>query len=71
MDTQLYEVEFLDGHKTAMASNAIAENMFAQVDEEGHRHVLMDEIIDHRTTGKQVLQQDAFITIRSGTKWRL
>ena len=70
LDTRLYEVEFLDGHKSAMAANAIAENMFAQIDEEGHRHVLMDEIIDHRTNGKQVMQQDAFLTTRSGTKRR-
>ena len=55
LDTRLYEMEFLDGHKSAMAANAIAENMFAQIDEEGHRHVLMDEIIDHRTNGKQVM----------------
>jgi hypothetical protein len=47
---RMYEVEHLDGHKALLAANAIAENVFAQVDEEGNRHVLFDEIIDHRQT---------------------
>ena len=32
LDTRMYEVEFQDGHK---ASNTIAENLFAQIDDEG------------------------------------
>jgi hypothetical protein len=70
LDTRMYEVEYPDGHKASLAANAIAENMFAQVDEEGNRHVLFDEIIDHRTDGSEVKQQDAFITTRTGTKRR-
>jgi len=51
-----------------MATNAIAQNLLAQVDAEGNCHVLFDEIIDHRTDGKEVKQQDAFLTTRSGTR---
>ena len=29
------KVEFEDGHKVAMAANAIASNLFAQVDQDG------------------------------------
>ena len=47
LDTRLYEVEYLDGYKTSLATNAIAENLFSQVDNEGNRHVLFDAIIDH------------------------
>ena len=36
---ELYEVEYANGHKKALAVNAIAENMVAQVDDEGNRHV--------------------------------
>ena len=68
LDSRMYEVEYQDGHKSAMAANAIAQNLFAQVDAEGNRHVLFDEIIDHRTDGKEVKQQDAFLTTRSGTR---
>ena len=55
LDTRMYEVEFQDGHKASLGANAIAENLFAQIDDEGNRHALFDEITDHRTDGKQVM----------------
>ncbi len=70
LDTRMYEVEYPDGHKASLAANAIAENMFAQVDDEGNRHVLFEEIVDHRTDGSEVKQQDAFLTTRNGNKRR-
>ena len=70
LDSRMYEVEFQDGYKTSLAANAIAENLFAQIDDEGNHHVLFREIIDFRTNGKQVLQQDAFITTQTGTRRR-
>jgi hypothetical protein len=54
LDTRLYEVEYQDGYKTAMSANTVAENIFAQVDEDGHREILFDEIIGHRTDGLEV-----------------
>ena len=68
LDTRMYEVEYQDGHTAALALNIIAENLFAQVDEEGNRLVLFDEIVDVRTDGTQVLQQDALVTMSSGTQ---
>jgi hypothetical protein len=50
----------------SLAANAIAENMFAQVHDEGNRHVLFKEIIDHQTDGTEVKQQDFFLTTRNG-----
>ena len=44
--------------------------MFAQVDEYGNRHVLFDEITDHRSDESAVKQADAFIIDKSGTKRR-
>ena len=64
----MYEVEYQDGHTAALASNIVAENLFAQVDEEGNRSVLFDEIVDVRTDGTQVLQQDSFVITSSGTQ---
>ena len=52
LDTIVYEVEYAYGHKSFMAANSIAMNLFAQVDTEGNRNVLFDEIADHRTDGK-------------------
>ena len=42
LDSILYEVEFSYGEKMSLSVNATAENMFAQVDEQGHHHVIMD-----------------------------
>ena len=66
----MYEVEFADGEKASLAANYIAENLFAQVDDEGNRQVLMNKIIDYRTNGTKLMQQDAFITTKMGTKRR-
>ena len=35
LDTLMYEVEYADGEKSALSANLIAENIFAQIDEEG------------------------------------
>ena len=70
LDTQLYEVEYADGNKESLSANAIAINMFAQVDEEGNRHVFLDEIVDHRTDGTELKQNDTFITSRNGGRRR-
>ena len=70
LDTRMYEVEYVDGYKTAMAANAIASNLFAQVDQDGRRFVLFDEIIDHRTDGTEIKEEDAFIHMANGIKRR-
>ena len=53
-DTRQYEVEYIDGSVETLTANTIAENLLAQVDEEGHRQLLLSEIIDHRTTDESV-----------------
>ena len=40
LDSRMYEVEYQDGHKASLSANTSAQNMFAQVDEEGNRHIL-------------------------------
>ena len=46
LDTRMYEVEFMDGTKQSLSANYITENVFAKVDQDGNRQVLLDEIID-------------------------
>ena len=70
LDTRIYEVEYSDGYKTSISANIIAENMFAQVDNEGNRFQILSEIVDHRTDGSDITQQDAFVTTQTGTKRR-
>ena len=70
LDTRMYEVEYLHAKHASLSANHITENLFAQVDDEGNRQVLMKEIIDYRTNGQEVKHQDAFITTKTGTKRR-
>ena len=68
LDTRLYEVEFMDGEKSSLSANYIAETLFTQIDDDGNRHVFLNEIIDHCTTGHQIMQQDAFIMAKNGVR---
>lgn len=70
LDTRIFEVEFLDGHTVSMTANAIAENLFAQVDSEGRRLLLIDDIVDHRKSDEAVPSEDGFITSKNGRKQR-
>ena len=68
LDTRIYEVEFSDGHRASLSANMIAENLFAQVDPEGHRHVMFAEIIDHRTNGQELKEEVGFVLTSMGTR---
>ena len=70
LDMTMYKVEYLDGERASLAANNIAENLFAQIDDEGNRQVLMDEIIGHRSNEHAIKQQDACIITKMGTKRR-
>ena len=66
LDTRMYEVEYADGYKAEMTANNIASKLFAQVDQDGNRFVLFDEIIDHKKDGSEIKQNDAFIHTSNG-----
>ena len=51
LDTRIYDIEFQDGHTEAISANIIAENLFSQIDEEGRRYAILDQIVDVRTDG--------------------
>jgi hypothetical protein len=67
LDQRLYEVEFLDGTQETLAANLLAESILAQVDEDGHRQLLIDEIIDHRRLADAIPIDKGLITTRTGT----
>jgi len=70
MDSRQYEVEYLDGTLETLTANTIAENMLSQVDEEGHKQQLIDEVMDHRWNKSAVKTDDAYFTTRIGQKRR-
>ena len=55
LDTSMYEVEFQDGHVESYAANLIAENIYEQLDDEGNKYRLIDQIIDHKKDPSAIL----------------
>jgi hypothetical protein len=50
LDSQKYDIdEFADGNLEELPANIMAENLIAQVEEEGRRQMMLDKIIDHRS----------------------
>ena len=54
-----------------MTANAIASNLFSQVDRDGQRFVLFNFIIDSRTEGTQIKEGDYFIHMSNGNQRRI
>ena len=70
LDSRQYEVQYLDGGTEILTANIIAENMLAQVDEEGHRSLLLDEIEDFRTTGAAIKESESTYKTKTGVERR-
>lgn len=70
LNTRVYEVMFPDGELKRYSANVIAENMFTQVDSEGHQYNLLDEIVGHRSTEEAIRQEEGWIVDRKGRKTR-
>ena len=70
LDTRIYDVMFPDGAVHQYAANIIAENIYNNVDNEGHQHMLLDCILDHRTDGRAITKDNAFIETSTGRKHR-
>ena len=46
LDSRMFEVEYLNGQIEILSANIIAENVLSQVDDNGHRQLLIDKIVD-------------------------
>ena len=62
-DSRRYEVKFLDGTTEVIAANVIAEKLLVQIDEEGHRKLMMDKIIDHRKDPEVAISKENSICV--------
>ena len=59
--TRSYEVEFIYIATETITANIISITLLSQVDEEGHRQLLLDDIINYRKNGNAVHKYDAFV----------
>jgi len=65
-DTREYEVQFTDGTVEKYTANVIADNMYAQIDDEGNTFQLLHEIMDHKKDGTAIDIADGMITSANG-----
>ena len=68
LNTTIYNVQFPDGEVKEYAANVIAENLYSQVDDEGHTIHVLDAIVDYRRDGNAVDKADMYISTRSGQR---
>jgi hypothetical protein len=68
LNTAVYDVEFPDGAVKQYAANVIAENMYSQVDIDGHRYNLLDEIVDYRKDGTALSRENMYVISKRGNR---
>jgi hypothetical protein len=70
LDTRTYNVEFPDGRSEEYMANVIADNMYAQCDEEGNQFIMLQDIFGHKTDGHAVDHADMYIKVGSNIQIR-
>jgi hypothetical protein len=65
-DMREYDVEFMDRTTEKYATNGIADNMYAQVGDEGNMFQLLLEIMDHKKDGMAIDIMDGTVTSANG-----
>jgi len=74
LDTRFYNVQFNDGHIEEYAASTIAKNIYSQLDTNGERYLIFQEIIDHIMDDTAIQLKDKYIhhgsnkTLRHTTK---
>ena len=66
-DTRQYEIEFTDSTKEKYTANIIAENMYAQVDNDGNMFSILAEITDHKKDETAIPISEGTVTSANGT----
>ena len=67
-DTREYDVEMMDGTVERYSANVIAENLYAQVDDEGRMEAMLKEIGGHRKGPNAVDKEEGFIWSHNGNQ---
>lgn len=71
LDTRQYDIEFEDGTTDRYYANVIAENIYSSCDEEGHEHLIFQEIIDHRKDDSTLSKDDTTLISGNGNRHKL
>ena len=68
LNTLTYDVEFPDGEIREYGANIIAENMFSQIDNNGHYSTKLNSIITYKRNDKAVHKNDKYFITKRGRK---
>ena len=68
LNTLVYDVQFPDGEIREYSANVIAENMYAQVDSDGHVTTLLDAIVDYKKDASALPKSEKYLTTKSGQR---
>ena len=71
LDHQQYKVEFHDGQTKTVMANIIAKNILTQGDDEGHRQLMLQEIVDHCVGEDAVPKSQGFIMTKNGLRCKI
>ena len=67
-DTRAYNIEFTYGSVDKYTVSVSAENMFAQVDEEGNQYLLMNKITDQKKYNTAIPISDGMTRSHNGNE---
>ena len=68
VNTSGYRVEFPDDGSEEYSANLIADKCFALVNDEGCEHLLLDEVMMHRTTDAALTMENCWFLSANGQK---
>ena len=68
LDTRRYEVQMPDGSLETYGANIIAESIMANIDDDGNLFVLLDKILDHKSSDEAIKIKDGTFITKSGTR---
>ena len=66
--TPTNEVKFTDGSREKYQANLIANNMYAQVDDDGNQFQILEEIVDHHKDNSTVPISEGMIQSANGNE---
>jgi hypothetical protein len=69
LDTREYEVEFPDGSVDVLTANTIAKVMYSQIDNNGHHHLMIKEIVNNEKDASAIQQDDGFVPGTQQRQW--
>ncbi len=69
-DTRLCQVQFPEGQVEEFSTNIIAQNLYSQIDNEGHHFILLDKILDYGKDDDAIPYENRFVISNNGNIYK-